>query len=40
MLSQENGAIFTLDHDSEAGGSSWIDGLAGSIEPGKDSWFF
>ena len=37
-LSQENTAIFILDDDSKAGGSSWIDRLAGTIEPGKDSW--
>ena len=37
MVSQENGPIFTLDHDSIAGSPSGIDRFAGSIEPGKDS---
>jgi len=35
MLSQEDGTIFTPDHDSEAGSSSGIDRFAGAIEPGK-----
>jgi hypothetical protein len=40
MVSQENGAIYTFDHDTEAGSPSGIDRLTGAIEPGKDSWFF
>jgi len=40
MLSQENGAIFTFDQDTEAGSPTRIDRFAGSIEPGKDSVFF
>jgi hypothetical protein len=40
MVPQENGPIFTFDHDTEAGSASGIDGLTGAVEPGKDSWFF
>jgi hypothetical protein len=40
MISQENGPIFALNDDTEAGSSSRIERLAGAIEPGKDSWFF
>jgi hypothetical protein len=39
MLSQENGAIFTFDDDSEAGSSSRIERLAGAIEPGNIAFF-
>ena len=35
VLSQENGAVFTFDDDSEAGSASGIDGFAGAIEPSK-----
>ena len=40
MVPQENGAVFTFDDDSEAGSSSRIDRFAGSIESGKELWFF